>query len=128
MARLEAFLAEAEARPFDDIHWHCCAFIAAWVQQITGVDGMEPWRAERRPWPDLLAEGGGIVPVVTKGAVLAGLKQTETPERGDIGVFTRGGLIWAGICLGSRWATVGPKGLGAVRAEAVKAWSVACRS
>lgn len=132
MDALDAFLAEAEGRRFQDGTWDCALMVAAWVERATGVDGAAPWRgryATRIGWLRILKREGGIGAVITKGAALAGLSETSNPRRGDIGLARQpNGDLMAGLCLGDRWASAGVRGLAVCRADTVRAWGVECRN
>lgn len=127
MAELDGFLRSAEAKRFQDGVWDCCLFPADWVLAVTGIDGASPWRGRyhaRIGWLRILSRDGGMLAVVERGAQIAGLSETTTPARGDIGVIeTANGPVGA-ICLGERWAVASSRGLWVRRAACLKAWSV----
>ncbi len=127
MACLNTFLAQAEGKRFQPGTWDCCLLVADWVKANTGIDGASPWRgryATRIGYLRHLKAGGGVAGVVARGADLAGLSRTDEPRRGDIGVIEATDGPTAAICLGSRWMTVGRKGVAVVTAGAVTAWGV----
>lgn len=131
MAELDRFLAEAEAKAFKDGVWDCCLFPAAWVKRVTGIDGAAPWRGRYRTrlgWLRILKREGGVIGVMSRGAALAGLTETTTPMRGDIGVVHVADVETAAVFLGGRWATAGPAGIVAIQVPFVKAWSVPCQA
>lgn len=127
--RLSAFLAQAEARTFDDGTWDCCLFPAAWVQLVTGIDGAAPWRGRYTTalgWARILRAEGGVGAVMARGAALAGLTATVDPRRGDIGVIALPSPVDAvgAVCIGSRWAIASRSGLAVVTAPVLAAWRV----
>lgn len=129
MAKLDRFLEEASQRPFDDARWNCALMVAAWVGQVTGVDVAAPWRSRftsRLGWLRLLRREGGLLAVCEKAAGIAGLAETQTPLRGDVGVVARvpDGELLAAISLGRTWAAPGAKGVRGYRAVPVKIWRV----
>ena len=127
MACLTAFLAQAEAKRFQPGTWDCCLMVADWVKENTGIDGAAPWRgryATRIGFLRHLKAGGGVEGVVSRGAAVAGLSETEEPQRGDIGVIDVGQGQTGAICLGSRWVTAGPRGVAVLTGPHTKAWRV----
>lgn len=114
----------------------CALWPAAWVQEVTGVDGGAPWRGRYSTEDECLAlleREGGLLAVMSQGARLVGLQPHlghALPRRGDIGVVgvqvARGDPMVGAICLGLTWAALSERGVRYIRARPVATWSVPC--
>lgn len=105
----------------------CSIVLADYVRDLTGRDGAAALRGRYASEADAWALGrrDGLAAIVGACAARAGLQPTTAPVRGDIGVFARGGLEFAGLCLGERWAVKSTEGLLFVSgASVIAAWSV----
>lgn len=125
---LGAFLEGVAAERFDDGRRDCGLTDADWVLAATGVDPAAHLRGrysnafgrER-----LLRRLGGLEAVMTDCAARAGLPDTASPRRGDVGLIEAGSRQMAGICMGERWAVQSRDGLAALRPDRVlRAWRV----
>ncbi|WP_341020666.1 DUF6950 family protein [Brevundimonas diminuta] len=131
MARLEvelgAFLERMTAERFVDGTSDCILTVADWIVLNGYPDPAEPYRGrystarERRR---LIAEACGIHALMAGGAIRSGLKWTEQPQRGDVGLIRIGRRKIAAICLGERWATKGDGLVVAAADEVLMAWSI----
>ena len=133
MDRLSAYLAASARRPINyATGWDCAAgFVAGWVEQERGVDAAKPWRglyASAEECFALLRASGGLLAVVERASIAAGLGETASPMPGDIGVVSvvtpDGSNQAAAIRTKIGWALLTPRGLGVFSAPALKAWEV----
>jgi hypothetical protein len=113
----------------------CLMFCASWVAEVTGVDPVEEFRGTYSTAEEaaaLVAAHGGIVALVGTYAARAGLKRTDEPQTGDIGIIRApsgldGDVKEIGaIRFGPLWAAIGPGGVRAKQAEFIAAWEVVC--
>lgn len=109
IARLEAHLRAAFATPFQWGSHDCATFCGAWVEQMTGIDFLAPYR----PWTD---EAEAIAALGRKGFAaladaVAACREEIPPARaqtGDLAIHRAGVL---GIIVASEAFSPGPKGL-----------------
>lgn len=104
----------------------CCAFAAACVEAVTGIDHFAAWRGRYRSrmgamrW---IAEAGGLPVLVSRA-----LGEPDLPgraQRGDVVLIgTRAGFA-LGVCVGSTIACAGPQGVTFVPLnEGLQCWHV----
>lgn len=129
---LAEFLSEASRKGVVWADQHdCCMWLADWVLAKTGVDPGARLRGRYRTATGclrVLRQEGGVLALVSRCAVAAGLPRTDEPRAGDIGVvrlLTASGLQSVGaICTGPRWAALALDGLVSQPASPVAAWRV----
>ncbi len=109
----------------------CLMFCASWVAEVTGVDPVAEFRGTYDSAEGAMAiidRNGGMVALVDAVAKRAGLKRTDNPQTGDIGIIIApSGLddrmkeIGA-IRYGPNWAALGPSGVVGKKVDFVAAW------
>ncbi len=121
------FLERMTIEPFVDGASDCILTVADWIVLNGHPDPAEPYRGrystarERRK---LIAEACGIHALMAGGAIRAGLRWTDQPQRGDVGLVRIGRRKIAAICLGERWAMKGDGLVVAAADEVLMAWSI----
>lgn len=101
--------------------------LANWVWRTTGTDPAPHLRGAYRTeagWQAIIAEAGGLVPLIGGLADRAGLKPTEDPLPGDIGVVTMLNGATGAIRVARGWAAKGMTGITAEAAPMLAAWRV----
>lgn len=138
--QLAHYLRQAAGRRFAVGTFDCLIFMADWIVAARGVDPAAPWRgavAGADQARALLRKTGGVRGHVARGLAAIGLRQTDDPKLGDVGLV-RAPVRWRGrvvhrlvgaICAGEKkWALFTPDaGLVIVGPPAVLpvlAWSV----
>lgn len=126
---LDDFLDTMAATPFADGTADCALTVADWVMVATGCADPAAHLRGRYRTPlgreRLLRRLGGLEVVMADCASRAGLTETSTPERGDIGLIQWAGVELAAICLGSRWVVKATEGVVVQPAdEVIRAWRV----
>lgn len=131
MARLEvnlgAFLERMTVERFVDGASDCILTVADWIVLNGHPDPAEPYRGRystARERGKLIAEACGIQALMAGGAIRAGLRWTDQPQRGDVGLVRIGRRKIAAICLGGRWAMKGDGLVVAAADEVLMAWSI----
>lgn len=129
---LADYLARAARTPFAWTGLNCLTFPADWVLACRGVDLAEGFRGRLRTSlgaARFLKRHGGLLGFATKRAAACGLKSTDLPICGDVGVVEAIGLdgerVQAGaICAGRRWAVLAASGLLVAEMTPLAAWRV----
>lgn len=124
---LGAFLERMTVEPFVDGASDCILTVADWIVLNGRPDPAEPYRGRYstvRQRRKLIAEACGIHALMAGGAIRSGLKWTEQPQRGDVGLIRIGRQKIAAICLGERWAMKGDGLVVAAADEVLMAWSI----
>jgi hypothetical protein len=112
----------------------CTTFCASWVDEVTGVDPAEDLRGTYRDAEGahaILNAAGGIVAFIAARLGPLGYVSVDHLSDGDVGVIRApvgldGDTKEIGaIRFGPLWATLGPAGVRAVKADFVAAWSLA---
>lgn len=124
---LSAFLEDLSRQPFVDGAADCVLSVADWIVLSGHPDPAQPYRGRYRTAlgrQRLIRQSGGLHVLMSEGAARAGLTETTTPVRGDVGLIVAHGQTVAAICLGERWAIKGD-GLVVAPAERIlMAWRV----
>lgn len=130
--QLSAFLRTAAARPHVWGETDCVRTLFAWVRATTGTDPTKlftaQWHSEAEAMA-VIASSGGLVEAGRNLFQRCGLRETNDPRRGDVGVIRSAigdRLVEvAAICTGPRWAfTVEPRGIAAIRGDVLVAWAI----
>lgn len=125
---LDAFLESSALRPFVDGETDCALTVADWVEAVTGIDPAAHLRGRYKTAlgrERLLRKLGGLEAVMADCAARAGLQETGSPGRGDIGLIClASGVEIAGICTGRLWSMASSDGHLAIRGEVMRAWRV----
>lgn len=128
---LGEFLRQSAARRREPGVWDCCTFPAAWAIANGCPDPMADWRGRYHTEAqalDLIADGGGLADLFTRGFSGAGVSPVEGPFRaGDIGVVQLLGEQAGAVYTGKRWALVADRGMAfaSIASEhIVRAWRV----
>lgn len=126
---LAAFLETMAGRRFQDGRADCGLTDADWVRAATGMDPAAHLRgryATALGRERLLRRLGGLEAVMADCAARAGLRPTDDPGRGDVGLVESDAVELAAICLGrGRWAAQSRDGLAVFGVERViRAWRV----
>jgi hypothetical protein len=137
MARLESwekkladFIEERSDKPFEWGKNDCCLFVADAVKAITGIDYAASFRTKYENKNGAYKAlkkfaSGDIIETIKKIANQNNFKEIspKLAKRGDIGiVYPKQALV---ICLGSKWAWQGEKGLEFISYKDIFiAWSI----
>lgn len=124
---LPAFLKECARRPFAPGTHDCVLMACDWVKARTGTDPAAAWRgryADRRGALRIIAQAGGMQPLVAGLMAGAGLEPTTDPLPGDVAVVVICGDTVGAIRTMSGWACCGPNGVVVAEADVLAAWSV----
>lgn len=109
--------------------WDCAMLLANWVREVLGIDPAFGLRGaySDAEWPTIVAKEGGLVALVGRLAIVAGLEPTGAPSIGDIGVVeTRLGPTGAIRTTGG-WAMKVSDGIVRLRnATVLAAWRLPC--
>jgi hypothetical protein len=83
---LDAYLAQAAAKPFSWSQHNCCHFVAGWVQQATGLDPMAglPWTHSATAARRLILQLGGTLADAWTRRLGRHAIQPELAQVGDI--------------------------------------------
>jgi hypothetical protein len=108
----------------------CLLWLAGWAREVTGRDGGAEWRGRYRTaigCARVLKRSGGMMACVERGASVAGMRRTDEPKAGDVGLVMamteRGPAEVGAIYTGLRWAALTVGGVMTVRAEPIAAWT-----
>ena len=96
---MSAFLREQALRPFQWGVCDCCLFLADWIAYRDGIDPAWHLRgtySTEREMRNLLKARGGIVEVVRSCATRARLRETASPQLGDVGLVKVAIKLWRG--------------------------------
>lgn len=119
--------ADPDARIYND----CTSFCATWAEMLTGIDpgeGLRGTYATAVGAQRIINSAGGIVPFFGARLEPIGFKRVSDKQDGDIGIIETlagmdGDLRHIGaIAFGPLWATLGPSGVAAKKAEAIAGW------
>lgn len=96
----------------------------AYVHRLAGLPAPAlPAHGTRRELVDLLKPRGGLIEYARSLMLSIGWEETDTPERGDVGIIV---LPYIGrtcaICLGDKWMVRGERLVLITPASAVAAW------
>jgi hypothetical protein len=132
-ARLAEFLEQARRTPFAWGQFDCILFLAGWSREIGAGDPGEVWRgryATMRGAQRIIRQAGGLAELVEREFAPFGWRWVESAGAGDIGIVetvTIHGLAHTGgICLGDRWAALGPRGLVVAACQPLAVWRSPC--
>lgn len=119
--------ADPEGRIYND----CTCFCATWAQVLSGRDPAKDIRGTYRDADGakaVIEAYGGLVNLASMTLEPIGFVRTGSLQDGDIGVIATpagidGELREVGaVRFGPLWATLGPSGIAAKRAETIAAW------
>lgn len=128
--RLVAYLAQSRAAPFAWGTHDCATFAAGWVQQLHGLDLLDGLRGTYASEPEydaLIAEWGGLEPLLEQVAALHGLPECPPPfaRRGDIVLAQAGNMQGLGIMDAVQVVIPGPDRTRLLpRSTILRAWAV----
>lgn len=128
--RLDRFVIEHARRPWAWGLVDCSLAMADWLVANGYPDPAPHWRGAYRSesdWRRVVAERGGLLPIVAAVAAGAGLRHARAPVRGTIGVVgsaVRPDRQWGCIFDGRRWLNRSPACFVAVTARPLGAWEV----
>jgi hypothetical protein len=126
-ADLTAFLRRAAGEPFRFGEWDCAMTLANWVREVSGEDPAPMLRGRYRTrlgWMRIVKREGGLVALVGALAFGAGMKPTDRPAPGDVGVVEVPGVGHAGAIRTARgWAVKLDDGIVAGEMPWLAAWS-----
>jgi hypothetical protein len=109
----------------------CTTFCASWIEEFTGIDPIARLRGTYSTGDGaarLIAEAGGLIALAAGRIEPLGWRLTDSPADGDVGVILApSGLDQdvkqiAAVRFGPLWATLGPRGVVAKKADFVAAW------
>jgi hypothetical protein len=110
----------------------CCQFAGRWVEGRTGRDPLADFRyGSAKDALRILSKSGGLPNAVDRGMTSIGMRRTDAPDFGDIGVIeTRGdvqNIAGAAVAIfnGVYWIGKQPDGLAYVKAKSLISWRVA---
>jgi hypothetical protein len=127
MPHLATYLARAARLPFRWGESDCATFVADWVREATGRDGMAALRGGYgcQDGAGRLHGPLGLTGTVRRCARLAGLVRTSQPRPGDIAVVRHDREIGCAIRTVRGWVLRVDRGLVAVpSARVIAAWTV----
>lgn len=124
---LKQYLQEASTLVFNWGEHDCCRFALKWVKLRRGVDPGAEWLggyttargAERH-----IRRGGGLLSLCKTAMARAGLRQTDAPNLGDVGVVLTDQGEALAIRSGSKWACAAPQGIVVSPFRTLAAWRV----
>lgn len=126
---LQAYLLAAMGRPFARPHDDCCALVADWIVQRTGIDPAAGFRgaySDLRGALRLIRGAGGFLSMWRLHMTLAGFDETTEPTVGDVGVVRdRAGQDIAAIRVPTGWAAKAERGVLIEDLPMLCAWSLA---
>jgi hypothetical protein len=111
----------------------CLMFCASWVERVTGIDPVEDFRgtySTAEEAEEIVSRYGGMTSLVDAVLTPIGLRRTDEPQTGDIGVVVArvglGGEMKevGAIRFGPLWACLSPVGVVGKRLQHVAAWRV----
>ena len=127
---LQAYLLAAMGRPFARPQDDCCALVADWIVERTGIDPAAGFRgaySDLRGALRLIRGAGGFLAMWRVHMTLAGFDETAEPAVGDVGVVREaGGRDIAAIRVPGNWAVKAERGLLIEDLPMLCAWSLAC--
>lgn len=127
-----AFLDRSISRRFDWADVHCMSDLLDWIDRVCATRLAAKWRglcANEAQWNALLDERGGLVALAAAEAAETGLKPTEKPEMGDVGIVEFDGKPMGAIVMPSgKWRMRTLTGFEVRRdVKVLAAWSLQCR-
>ncbi|NVP55959.1 DUF6950 family protein [Mycoplana rhizolycopersici] len=126
---LDAFIADMAQKPFCWREMNCGLELADWWQVNHGVDPAADLRgavADAVGAKQLIADRGGLVPMIAAIAESAGASRSVGNKPGDFGVIEVAGVQYCAILSATgRWIVKAERGVAGFRGCAVlAAWSV----
>jgi hypothetical protein len=126
---LDAFIADMAQKPFCWRDLNCGLELADWWQVNHGVDPAADLRgavADAVGAEQLIADRGGLVPMIAAIAESAGASRSAGNKPGDFGVIEVAGVQYCAILSSTgRWIVKAERGVAGFRGCAVlAAWSV----
>lgn len=98
--QLSGFLRRAAGRPFVWGRHDCLMWLADWIAELRGVDPAAAWRgAYDSPLgaARIVRDAGGMVAHVERVVAPLGIRRTDAPCRGDIGIVESAGRLEGAI-------------------------------
>ncbi len=125
MDALAAYLRASGARPFAWGECDCCTWACDWVLQRRGVDPAAEWRGRYRTRRGAMRNvRPGFLLVVAGAMAKAGLKTTDDPTPGDVGVVMTPQGASLAIKTPTGWAGKAEAGIVVAPFTALEAWSI----
>lgn len=123
------YIAAESAKAFRWGETDCCTTADRWVR---GIHGFSPLAAfgrvhkteeEARQW---LSEPGSIAVAVNRVMRSCGLKKTNEPQAGDVGLILHAGKVCVAIHAGTLWFSRDETGLigESLSCHVIKAWKI----
>lgn len=109
----------------------CVMFCASWIAELTGRDPVEDLRGSYSTGEGaakLISDAGGLLALAARRIEPLGWRRTDSPRDGDVGIIIAlSGLDQdvkqiAAVRFGPLWATLGPRGVVAKKADFIAAW------
>lgn len=127
-AALTLFLQRGAAQPFDWLACNCGFWVCDWIKLVRGFDPVGEFRRRFKTaawFKRMVAKAGGNEMFSRGVAACAGLVETDTPKRGDVGLITTAAGATMAIYVGDgRWAAKSPQGVLIADFPLIVAWSV----
>ncbi|TAU98170.1 hypothetical protein ELI38_20415 [Rhizobium leguminosarum] len=130
IAGLEAFIAENNTRAWRPGEVDCCMFLASWAIWRGHPDPAAHLRgtyADEAGFRSIVAEAGGVVPVVQRCIENIGGCMVDRPKHGAVGVIGSHADItrqWGAIFNGERWLMRFRDNVGPVAARPLAIWEI----
>lgn len=125
---IDEFIAAEAEKPFGWGATDCATTADRWVQIARGISPMDALgrrhhdEAEARAW---MTEFGGLSIAFNRAMRAAGMKKTQEPEVGDLGLVIFEGRMCIAIHAGTFWFSRHEDGLvGAPLGNVWKAWAI----
>jgi hypothetical protein len=125
---LQNFIKSGSALPFDWVSRNCGFWVCDWIRVKTGRDPVLKYRGKfssSMGFKRHIMAAGGNEAFSRAIAAKAGLKETDDPGRGDVGLVITGSGATMAICVGnSRWAAKSQDGVCIAAFPMIIAWRV----
>lgn len=125
--QLSEFLIAGGRLPFVWGAADCCLWPADWIMARLGIDPARPLRGRYGTAYGAyrhIARLGGFETMVRNLMSSAGLRETDDPKEGDVGLIITDQGFSIGIKTGTGWAAKAPRGITVARFQHVAAWAV----
>jgi hypothetical protein len=125
---LQNFIKSGAALPFDWVSCNCGFWVCDWIRVKTGRDPVLKYRGKFSSsvgFKRHIMSIGGNEAFSRTVAAKAGLKATDEPGRGDVGLVITGSGATMAICVGNgRWAAKSQDGVCIAAFPMITAWRV----